>query len=572
MPDLQLNDQEKIRLQKLKEIEDTGINPYPHNFEKTHDSEYILANFSDENPEELNNVRIAGRIMSVRIMGKASFCHMQDSTGKIQVYMKKDDLGDFYDSFKKLDIGDIIGVQGYAFRTKTGEVSIHASKVTVLCKSLRVLPIPKEETDEQGNTIVHDAFADIELRYRRRYLDLILNPEVRSVFQKRSKIITEIRNFFNEKGWLEVETPVLQPIYGGATARPFITHHNTLDMDLYLRIADELYLKRLIVGGFEGVYEISKNFRNEGMDKMHNPEFTSMEIYVAYKDYLWMMEMTETLINTVAKNVIGTEEIQYGANHISLKLPFRRAKMFDLYKEYTGYDLKGKSKEELVAIAKELNIDVDANFSKMKLLDEIFGEKVEPNLIQPTFVIDYPIEMSPLAKKHRSGEEGIVERFELFINGHEFANAFTELNDPRDQRERLEEQAIIRAEGDDEAMIVDNDFLYAIEVGMPPTAGLGIGIDRLVMLLTGAQTIRDVLFFPQMRPEKNTNVTKDEDFMALGIPKDWVAHIRKMGFNTIEALKKEHFGKLFNDMAIYRKKEQLEIALPSNKDVKNWLK
>jgi lysyl-tRNA synthetase class 2 len=572
MSDLQLNDQEAIRLQKLKEIEDDGTVCYPHNFEKTHDAEYILANFSDDNPQKLNNVSVAGRIMSVRNMGKASFCHLQDSTGKIQVYLKKDDLGELYETFKKLDIGDIIGINGYAFRTKTGEISIHATKMTLLCKSLRVIPTPKEEIDEQGNKIIHDAFADIELRYRKRYLDLIVNPEVRSTFQKRSKIITEIRRFFDEKGWLEVETPVLQPIYGGATARPFITHHNTLDIDLYLRIADELYLKRLIVGGFEGVYEISKNFRNEGMDKMHNPEFTALEIYVAYKDYLWMMEMTETLINTVAKNVIGTDEIQYGGNNISLKLPFRRAKMFDLYKEYTGYDLKGKTKEELFTIANELNIETDKSFSKMKLLDEIFGAKVEPNLIQPTFVIDYPIEMSPLAKKHRSGEEGIVERFELFINGHEFANAFSELNDPRDQRQRLEEQAIIRAEGDEEAMILDNDFLYAIEVGMPPTAGLGIGIDRLVMLLTGAPTIRDVLFFPQMRPEKNTNVTKDEDFIALGIPQGWVTHIRKMGFNSIDSLKKEHPNKLFNDIAIYRKKENLEIPLPTIKEVKAWFK
>jgi len=572
MSDLLLNDQEMFRLQKLKEIEDSGVVTYPHNFEKTHNADYILANFSDENPKALSNVSIAGRIMSVRNMGKASFCHLQDSTGKIQVYLKKDDIADLYEIFKKLDIGDIVGVRGYAFRTKTGEVSVHATNLTVLCKSLRVIPTPKEETDEQGNKIVHDAFADIELRYRKRYLDLIVNPDVREVFQKRSKIISQMRKYFDDMGWLEVETPVLQPIYGGATARPFVTHHNTLDIDLFLRIADELYLKRLIVGGFEGVYEISKNFRNEGMDKMHNPEFTALEIYVAYKDYIWMMEMTETLINTIAKNVNGTEEIEYGGNNISLKLPFRRAKMFDLYKEFTGYELKGKSREDLLAIAKEFNIEVDTGFSKMKLLDEIFGAKVEPNLIQPTFVIDYPIEMSPLAKKHRSGEEGIVERFELFINGHEMANAFTELNDPRDQRQRLEEQAIIRAEGDEEAMILDNDFLYAIEVGMPPTSGLGIGIDRLVMLLTGAQTIRDVLFFPQMRPEKNTNVTKDEDFIALGIPKDWVAHIRKMGFSSIDALKKEHPNKFFNDLAIFRKKENLDLPLPSNKEVKSWFK
>ncbi|MFC2129811.1 lysine--tRNA ligase [Bacteroidota bacterium] len=572
MPDIQLNDQELRRLEELKELEEAGILAYPYNFDKTHNAAEILSKFSDENADELKDVSVAGRIMSIRKMGKASFCHLQDSSGKIQIYLKKDDLGEFYEHFKKLDIGDIIGVKGYVFRTKMGEISIHTREIIVLCKSLRVLPVAKEETDEQGNKIIHDAFADIELRYRRRYVDLIVNPDTREVFRKRSQIIAEMRNYFNTKGWLEVETPVLQPIYGGATARPFMTHHNALDIDLYLRIADELYLKRLIVGGFEGVYEISKNFRNEGMDKMHNPEFTALEIYVAYKDYNWMMEMTESLINHISIKVNGTEEIEYGGNKISLKLPFRRAKMFDLYKEYTGKDLKGLSREELLKAAKELEVEVDDSFSKMKLLDEIFSKKVEPNLIQPTFVIDYPIEMSPLAKKHRSGEEGIVERFELFINGFEMANAFTELNDPRDQRERLEEQAKIRAEGDDEAMVVDNDFLYALEVGMPPTSGLGIGIDRLVMLLTGAPTIRDVLFFPQMRPEKNTNVSSDEDFKALGIPEEWICHIRKMGFNTIEALKKEHFGKLFNDMAVYRKKNKLEISLPTIKDVKKWMK
>ncbi len=572
MANLQLNDQELRRLEELKQLEEAGINVYPYNYDKTHSMREILSQFSDDNTDELSNVSVAGRIMSIRKMGKASFCHIQDQSGKIQIYLKKDDLNESYEHFKKFDIGDIVGVKGFVFRTKMGEISIHAQEITILTKSLRVLPNPKEEIAEDGTKIIHDAFADKELRYRKRYIDLIVSPESREVFRKRSLIIAEIRNYFNSKGWLEVETPILQPIYGGATARPFITHHNALDIDLYLRIADELYLKRLIVGGFEGVYEISKNFRNEGMDKMHNPEFTALEIYVAYKDYNWMMEMTENLISSTALKINGSEVIEYDGKKISLKAPFRRAKMFDLYKEYTGKNLKGLGKEELLKIAKEIGVEVDNSFSTMKILDEIFGEKVEPNLIQPTFIIDYPIEMSPLAKKHRSGDKGLVERFELFINGSEIANAFSELNDPRDQRQRLEEQARIRAEGDDEAMIVDNDFLYALEIGMPPTAGLGIGIDRLVMLLTGATSIRDVLFFPQMRPEKNTNVSNDEDFIALGIPKQWVEHLRKMGFNTIEALKKEHPGKLFNDMAVYRKKSKLEIPLPNNKDVKKWIK
>ncbi len=573
MLELDLNDQEKRRLEELEELEEAGINPYPHKFEKTHSANEILDKFSDDNPDELSEVAVAGRIMSIRKMGKASFCHMQDQSGKIQIYLKKDDLAEMYEHFKKrFDIGDIIGVKGFAFRTKMGEISVHAKELRLLTKSLRILPVRKEETDEKGNKIVHDAFADVELRYRRRYVDLIVNPEVKETFVKRSKIIAEIRDYFNSRNWLEVETPILQQIYGGATARPFITHHNALDVDFYLRIADELYLKRLIVGGFEGVYEISKNFRNEGMDKMHNPEFTALEIYVAYKDYEWMMEMTENLINEVAKRVNGEEYIEYAGKKINLELPFKRAKMFDLFEEYTGKDIRGKSREELYEIAKDLDLEVEKDFSKMKLYDEIFSEKVEPNLIEPTFVVDYPIELSPLAKKHRSGEEKIVERFELFINGFEIANAFTELNDPRDQRERLEEQARIRAAGDDEAMIVDEDFLYALEVGMPPTAGLGIGVDRLVMLLTGATTIRDAVLFPQMRPEKKSKPSPEPAFKEMGVPEEWIRHLIKMGFETAEDLKKEHPNKLFNDMAVYRKKNKLDIKLPSNKEVKKWLK
>jgi lysyl-tRNA synthetase, class II len=496
------SEQSLRRFEELEILEAAGINAYPYSFDKTHKSTEILEQFDDATPENLADVAVAGRIMAIRRMGKASFFHILDQYGKIQIYLKKDDLPDFYEHLKLLDIGDIIGIKGYAFRTRTGEISVHARTAELLCKSLNPLPVAKEEVDEQGNKVVHDAFTDKEARYRKRYIDLIANPDIRKTFIKRSRIITSMRRYFDEQGWLEVETPVLQPIYGGATARPFVSHHNALDIPLYLRIADELYLKRLIVGGFEGVYEISKNFRNEGMDKMHNPEFTSMEIYVAYKDYNWMMEMTETLISTICMEVNGTTDIEFAGKSISLAAPFRRASMFDLFQEYTGKNLRGMSRDELAEVAKSIGIESDATFSSMKLLDEIFSEKVEHHLIQPTFVIDYPVEMSPLAKKHRT-EEGLVERFELFINGSEIANSFSELNDARDQRARLEEQSRIRAAGDDEAMVLDEDFLNAIEIGMPPTAGLGIGIDRLVMLMTGETSIRDVLFFPQMKPEKS---------------------------------------------------------------------
>lgn len=500
MEDIQKSDQIERREEELKLLEDAGIDTYPYSFAKTHTAKDILNQFDDEKPELLSDVAVAGRIMSIRRMGKASFCHILDQSGRIQVYLRKDDIPEMYENTKLLDIGDIVGIKGYGFRTKMGEISVHAKDLQILCKSLKPLPIAKEEIDEEGNKIVHDAFADKELRYRRRYVDLIVNSDIRDTFIKRSKIISTMRQFFDSRGWLEVETPILQPQYGGATARPFVTHHNALDIDLYLRIADELYLKRLIVGGFEGVYEISKNFRNEGMDKMHNPEFTALEIYVAYKDYIWMMEMTEQLINHIAKTVNETEKVSIDGKEISLELPFARKKMFDLLLQYTGKNLMGLSREELLKVCSELDITIDPKASIMKIIDEIFSEKVQPNLIEPTFIIDYPVEMSPLAKKHRT-EAGLVERFELFINGSEVANAFSELNDPRDQRQRLEEQALIRAGGDEEAMIVDEDFLNALEIGMPPAAGLGIGIDRLVMMLTGEKSIRDVLFFPQMKPE-----------------------------------------------------------------------
>ncbi len=510
MSEIQRNDQELRRLEELQLLEEAGINAYPYSFDQTHRADAILADFNDEKPEEMDNVAVAGRIMAMRIMGKATFLHILDQSGRVQIYLKRDELPDFYQHIKKLDIGDIIGVSGYVFRTKKGEISIHASDAKLLTKSLKPLPIAKVEKDENGNEIVHDAFADKELRYRKRYIDLIVNSQIRDTFIKRSKIISYMRRFFDERGYLEVETPVLQPIYGGASARPFITHHNSLDIPLYLRIATELYLKRLIVGGFEGVYEISKNFRNEGMDKTHNPEFTLMELYVAYKDYNWLMDLTEELYRGTAETVLGTTTVTFDGKEFDLSKPFRRAKMFDLFKEYTGMDLKGKNKEELRSAAKELGVEIDETFSEMKILDEIFGEKVEEHLIHPTFVTDYPIEMSPLTKKHRD-EEGLVERFELFINGSEYANAYSELNDPRDQRARLEEQALNRAAGDEEAMIVDEDFLQAIEIGMPPTAGIGIGIDRLVMFMTNNTSIRDVLFFPQMKPEKLKKEDKTEE-------------------------------------------------------------
>lgn len=509
MEELSLNDQEQQRRQKLEELRALGVNPYPVAYDRSHDAATILSSFDDNQPDMLNSVAVAGRIMSFRKMGKASFAHIQDATGKIQLYLKKDDLESWYDNLRLLDIGDIIGARGFVFRTRMGEISIHVNELTLLTKSVTLIPLSKEETDEEGNVHRYSAFSDKEQRYRKRYLDLIANPEIKQTFITRSRVISGMRNYFDSRGWLEVETPILQPLYGGATARPFVTHHNALDVDLYLRIADELYLKRLIVGGFEGVYEISKNFRNEGMDKTHNPEFTSMEIYVAYKDYLWMMDMTEDLIRTLARDVVKNGSVltqeeqgsQVRTPAIDPDVPFRRARMFDLFKEYTGKELQGLTREELVDVAKSIGVPTDPSWSAMKVLDEIFSSKVEPHLVQPTFVMDYPVEMSPLAKAHRT-EPGLVERFELYINGKEIANCFSELNDPIDQRKRLEDQARIRAEGDDEAMVVDEDFLHAIEVGMPPTAGLGIGIDRLVMLLTHNDSIRDVLLFPQMKPER----------------------------------------------------------------------
>ncbi|NBW70901.1 MAG: lysine--tRNA ligase [Bacteroidetes bacterium] len=504
--ELSLSEQEQIRREKRSQLQEMGINPYPPQFNQSHYSVEVLENPDLVRAEESDTsplVSIAGRIMARRIMGKAAFFHIQDSKGVIQVYIRRDDVGvEIYNTvFKKLvDIGDIVGIRGFVFKTRTGEVTVHAEHFELLTKTLRPLPTPKEVENEQGEKITYDAFSDKELRYRQRYVDLIVNPEVKQTFIKRTKLVQSMRNFMNDHGYLEVETPILQPVYGGASARPFVTHHNTLDMDLYLRIANELYLKRLIVGGFDGVYEFSKDFRNEGLSRFHNPEFTQVELYVAYKDYEWMMAFTEQMIEKVALELHGSTQVPVGKHLIEFKAPWPRIPMFEAILEHTGHDLSGKNLSELQAIAKELHIEIDDSFGIGKIIDEIFGTFVEPKLIQPTFITDYPVEMSPLTKKHRS-KEGLVERFECICNGKEIANAYTELNDPVDQRERLEAQASLRAGGDDEAMAVDEDFLRALEFGMPPTAGIGIGIDRLSMIMTNSESIRDVLFFPQMKPE-----------------------------------------------------------------------
>lgn len=500
----QLSEQEIIRREKLQELHNLGIDPYPAAEYPINDTSVnIKANYSEETKEQFQAVCLAGRVMNKRDMGKASFVQVQDSVGRIQIYVRRDDIcpgedKSGYDVVMKklLDIGDFIGVKGYVFITKTGETSIHATEITILSKSLRPLPIVKEKEGE-----VFDEVTDPEFKYRQRYVDLVINPEVKEVFIKRTRMMQTIRDFYNNLGYLEVETPILQPIPGGATARPFVTHHNALDMPLYLRIANELYLKRLIVGGFEGVYEFAKDFRNEGMDRTHNPEFTVMEMYAAYKDYEWMMRTTESLLEKIALTLHGTTTVQVGDTTIDFKAPFRRVSMYEAIQEHTGFDIANMDEAQLRDVCKQLGIHVDAKFGKAKLIDEIFGEKCEGNYIQPTFITDYPVEMSPLTKKHRS-KAGLVERFELMVNGKEIANAYSELNDPIDQRERFEEQVKLMERGDDEAMYIDYDFLRALEYGMPPTSGIGIGIDRLTMLMTNQPSIQDVLFFPQMKPEQ----------------------------------------------------------------------
>jgi lysyl-tRNA synthetase class 2 len=486
-----------LRRQKLDTLKEMQINPYPYVFTKTHFSTQIIENFEQL---ENKNVTVSGRIMSIRLMGKAAFFHLQDQEGRIQVYIRKDKVGDKkFELFKILDIGDIVGVEGQVFKTRTGEISVLAEQFELLTKSLRPLPIVKEKMEEEQK-IVFDQFADKEMRYRQRYVDLIVNPEVKEVFIKRSKIISCIREYLNKNEFFEVETPVLQPVYGGAAARPFITHHNALDMDLYLRIANELYLKRLIIGGFDRVYEFAKDFRNEGIDRFHNPEFTQLELYVAYKDYTWLMEFVEQLLSHLAKTITGSTKVTYQGNEINLSPPWKRLTMLDAIKEYTGIDISKMDEKELRKTARKLDIEEDATMGYGKLVDEIFSEHIEPKLIQPTYIMDYPVEMSPLAKKHRS-KEGLVERFESIIGGKEISNAFSELNDPIDQKNRFLEQKKLIERGDEEAQVLDEDFLRALEYGMPPTAGLGIGVDRLTMLLTDSASIRDVIFFPHMRPE-----------------------------------------------------------------------
>ncbi len=567
-----LSEQELLRRNSLNQLRELGINPYPAEaFEINATAADILANY-EKDKTAYKTISIAGRIMGRNIMGAASFAELQDATGRIQVYLKRDELCPGEDKtlyntvFKKLlDIGDFIGVKGYVFTTQTGEISIHVTEFTVLSKSLRPLPIVKR--DEDGN--VYDGFTNPELRYRQRYVDLTVNPDFKQIFINRSKVINTMRSYFDEQGWMEVETPILQPIHGGAAARPFATHHNTLDMPLYLRIANELYLKRLIVAGFDGVYEFGKMFRNEGMDRTHNPEFTSMEIYVAYKDYIWMMGMVEECLEKIAVKIHGSPIVKVGEYEINFEGPYEKLTMYESIQKYTGIDVSKMTEAELKETCKSFNIEIDATMGRGKLIDELFSEKVEANLIQPTYITDYPLEMTPLAKKHRS-KEGLVERFELFVLGKEIGNAYSELNDPIDQKERFEDQLKLAARGDDEAMAMDDDFIRALEYGMPPTSGLGIGIDRLVMLMTNQSTIQEVLFFPQMRPEKKVKITTDEDFVNAGIPADWVQVIRKMGFNTIEDLKTANPNKVFNDLGGMRKKMKLEITMPSKDDVTTW--
>ncbi len=567
-----LSEQEQIRRNSLDELRRRGIDPYPAPlFPVTGHSDEIKKQFEADGGEQ-REVAVAGRIMSRRIMGKASFMELQDANGRIQVYVSRDEIcpgedKDLYNVvFKKLlDIGDFVGIEGFVFRTQTGEISVHAKKLTVLSKSLRVLPIVKRQ-----NGVTYDAFDDPELRYRRRYVDLVVNEGVKDIFIKRTKVYNSMREYFNTAGYMEVETPILQSIPGGAAARPFITHHNALDIPLYLRIADELYLKRLIVGGFDGVYEFSKNFRNEGMDRTHNPEFTCMEIYVAYKDYNWMMDFTEKMLEKICLDVNGTTKVKVGDNEIDFKAPYRRVTMIDAIKEHTGIDITGMDEEQLRGVCKDLGIEVDKSMGKGKLIDEIFGEKCEGNYIQPTFIIDYPIEMSPLTKRHRDNPE-LTERFELMVNGKELANAYSELNDPIDQYERFVEQMRLGEKGDDEAMIIDKDFIRALEYGMPPTSGMGIGMDRLVMLMTGQTAIQEVLLFPQMRPEKTEKRDSAEAFAPAGIEAEWVPVLHKAGVLTVAALAQATPGKLHQDLCGLNKKHKLGLKNPSADTVAEWV-
>ena len=569
---LELSEQEIVRRQSLQELRNMGINPYPAaEFPTNAYSTDIKKEFKEDEKRE---VVIAGRLMGKRVMGKASFAEIQDSKGRIQVYITRDDLcpgenKDLYNIvFKKLlDIGDIIGIKGFVFKTQMGEISIHAEELTVLSKSLKPLPVVKYK-----DGVAYDKFDDPELRYRRRYVDLVVNDGVKETFKKRATVLRTMRRFFDDAGYTEVETPILQTIAGGASARPFITHFNALHTEMYMRIATELYLKRLIVGGFEGVYEIGKNFRNEGMDRFHNPEFTCMELYVQYKDYNWMMSFTEKLIEKICTEVNGKPEIQVGDNLISFKAPFRRLPILDAIKEKTGFDLDGKTEEEIRNIAvNELKIEgIDNSFGKGKLIDEIFGEFCEGTFIQPTFIIDYPVEMSPLSKMHRS-KPGLTERFELFANGKELANAYSELNDPIDQEERFKEQMRLADNGDDEAMVIDQDFLRALQYGMPPTSGIGIGIDRLVMLMTGQEYIQEVLLFPQMKPEAKVPQSSIKEWAEIGVPEEWVYVLRKCGFNLIQNIKEEKAQGLQQKLGEINKKYKLGYDKPSVDEIQRWI-
>ena len=569
---MELSEQEVIRRQSLDALRQMGIDPYPAAEYPTNAfSTDIKAEFKDE--ESGRPVCIAGRIMSRRIMGKASFIELQDSKGRIQVYVSRDDINteaqpEMYNTvFKKLlDIGDIIGIKGFVFRTQMGEISVHAQELTVLSKSLRPLPIVKYK-----DGVAYDAFDDEEQRYRQRYVDLVVNEGVKDTFLKRSTIIKTMRAVMDEAGYTEVETPILQSIAGGASARPFISHHNSLNIDLYMRIATELYLKRLIVGGFEGVYEIGKNFRNEGMDRTHNPEFTCMELYVQYKDYNWMMSFTEQMLERICVAVNGCTETEIDGKTISFKAPYRRLPILEAIKEFTGYDLEGKSEDEIREVCKKLNMEIDDTMGKGKLIDEIFGEFCEGNFIQPTFITDYPVEMSPLTKMHRS-KPGLTERFELMVNGKELANAYSELNDPIDQEERFKEQMRLADKGDDEAMVIDQDFLRALQYGMPPTSGIGIGIDRLVMLMTGNSAIQEVLFFPQMKPEKKVVKDGPEKYAEIGVPAEWVEPLQKLGFDMVAKLKDANVNKLHQDLCGYNKKNKLGLTNPTKEAVEGWTK
>ena len=572
MDPLHLSEQELIRRQALDELIKLGINPFPaETFELNTNSKEITENFQP-GTDKFGEVKIAGRIMSRRIMGSASFAELQDQHGRIQLYFRRDDICPLEDKtmyntvFKKLlDIGDIIGIEGFVFVTQVGEISVHVKEFRLLAKSLHPLPVVKEKEGK-----IYDAFSNPDQRYRQRYLDLIVNPHLREVFIKRTRLVDSIRSFLNGRNYLEVETPVLQPLYGGATARPFTTYHNTLDMTLYLRIANELYLKRLIVAGFEGVYEFSKDFRNEGMSRFHNPEFTQMELYVAYKDYLWMMDLVEEMIEKAAIDLTGSTKVKVGDHIIDFKRPWKRFTMFEAIESFTGIDISAMDEAGLAETAVKLGVDVDKSMGKGKLIDEIFGELCEPNLIQPTFITDYPVEMSPLAKKHRS-KEGLVERFEAIVNGKELCNSFSELNDPVDQRERFEQQLLLAKRGDQEAMVLDEDFLRALEYGMPPTAGLGIGIDRLAMVMTNSGSIQDVIFFPQMRPEKKVKKDDASEFMNLGIPGEWVHVIQVLGYLTVENLRNSSSQKLHNELCGYNKKNKLGLKNPAVTDVESWL-